>query len=416
MITARRIKAAVEKARERQRDVWLADAAPKNTPRLALRARPSGHVLAYVRTTYGARRLAIPLGAIDGGLTLAEARDRVDEIKRELRSGADPRGLLRSQVVQQQAVGTFGELMDAYIAHLAGRPSAGDVRRIVANHVGARLAATPAAQVAPEALRDELARLVDAGKLRTAAKLRSYVRAAYALAMRARFDAALGQRFGTFRIDVNPAARLPAIASVRARDVTLSREELREYWQRLQQRPAGAARDAAIAALLLGGQRIAQVVRLRARDIDLDAGIALLRDPKGGGRRALEPRPHAVPIPDALRPLIELRLRAASGADAWLFSSDGRTAVRPESVAACIAAVRDEMVTAGRVRLPFEPRDIRRTVETILAGLGVTRDTRAALLSHGLGGVQVQHYDRHAYMDEKRAALAKLIAVLQGRA
>ena len=41
----------------------------------------------------------------------------------------------------------------------------------------------------------------------------------------------------------------------------------------------------------------------------------------------------------------------------------------------------------------------------MLAGMGVSRDTRAQLLSHGLSGVQAAHYDRHTYTDEKRAAL-----------
>jgi hypothetical protein len=41
----------------------------------------------------------------------------------------------------------------------------------------------------------------------------------------------------------------------------------------------------------------------------------------------------------------------------------------------------------------------------MLAALGISRDTRAQLLSHGLGGVQAVHYDRHGYADEKRAAL-----------
>jgi len=33
---------------------------------------------------------------------------------------------------------------------------------------------------------------------------------------------------------------------------------------------------------------------------------------------------------------------------------------------------------------------------------------RAQLLSHGLGGVQHRHYDRHSYMDEKIEALQEL--------
>ena len=53
----------------------------------------------------------------------------------------------------------------------------------------------------------------------------------------------------------------------------------------------------------------------------------------------------------------------------------------------------------------FDLRDVRRTCETMLAGMGISRDTRAQLLSHGLSGVQAAHYDRHTYTDEKRATL-----------
>jgi hypothetical protein len=50
--------------------------------------------------------------------------------------------------------------------------------------------------------------------------------------------------------------------------------------------------------------------------------------------------------------------------------------------------------------------------------MGISRDTRAQLLSHGLSVVQAAHYDRHGYTDEKRAALvawkAKLATIEKG--
>ena len=53
----------------------------------------------------------------------------------------------------------------------------------------------------------------------------------------------------------------------------------------------------------------------------------------------------------------------------------------------------------------FDLRDIRRTCETMLGGMGISKDTRAHLLSHGLSGVQHIHYDRYEYFEEKRVAL-----------
>jgi hypothetical protein len=55
----------------------------------------------------------------------------------------------------------------------------------------------------------------------------------------------------------------------------------------------------------------------------------------------------------------------------------------------------------------------------MLAGMGISKDIRAQLQSHGLGGVQDRHYDRYEYMDEKRRALegwdARLTDIKEGR-
>jgi hypothetical protein len=40
---------------------------------------------------------------------------------------------------------------------------------------------------------------------------------------------------------------------------------------------------------------------------------------------------------------------------------------------------------------------------------------RAQLQSHGLSGVQTRHYNRHAFLPEKRAALDQLLALVTGR-
>jgi hypothetical protein len=49
--------------------------------------------------------------------------------------------------------------------------------------------------------------------------------------------------------------------------------------------------------------------------------------------------------------------------------------------------------------------DIRRTMETRLQELGVTREHRGALLSHGQGGVQQRHYETSELLKIKRATL-----------
>ncbi len=53
-------------------------------------------------------------------------------------------------------------------------------------------------------------------------------------------------------------------------------------------------------------------------------------------------------------------------------------------------------------------RDLRRTVETALKDLGVSREDRAELLSHGRSGVQAAHYERSDMLPAKLRALQTL--------
>jgi hypothetical protein len=63
------------------------------------------------------------------------------------------------------------------------------------------------------------------------------------------------------------------------------------------------------------------------------------------------------------------------------------------------------MVEAGTATAPFRLGDLRRTAETHMARLGINRELRAQLQSHGMGNVIDRHYLRHQFLDEKRNAL-----------
>ena len=61
----------------------------------------------------------------------------------------------------------------------------------------------------------------------------------------------------------------------------------------------------------------------------------------------------------------------------------------------------------------FDLKRVRSGVETLLSSLGIVKDDRGELQSHGLSGVQRRHYDAHDYMPEKRRALEVLFAHLE---
>ena len=268
----------------------------------------------------------------------------------------------------------------------------------------------------PEQLRDVLARLIEAGKGRTAGKLRSYLRAAFALASRARLDPAVPGAFAAFDVTTNPADRLPALAQFNGtRDRALTLPELRAFWRRLTALPAGAQRDAVVACVLLGGQRPAQLLRVSAADLDLSGGTLQLLDPKGRNR-ASKPRRHVVPIVADLLPILERRRHLCADSSSPLFSLSGKMPLTDRTCGELVIRLCNAMNEARELeRGDFRLCDLRRTAETHLAALGVSSDVRAQIQSHGLHGVQIKHYDRHDYDREKRAALALWADRLYGR-
>jgi integrase len=185
----------------------------------------------------------------------------------------------------------------------------------------------------------------------------------------------------------------------------LSQDELFAYWRRLDDVKPLPMRTALKLAVLLGGQRPAQLLRLRRSDVDLEAGRLVLFDSKGA--RA-DPRQHELPITDRARTVLEPAVAAAAKMDSeWVFTSNGSASVVPESLSTEVREIMKMMHEAREVSEPFSLRDVRRTVETTLAALAVCPRFARADSIHGLSGIQHKHYNRHDYRSEKREVLER---------
>ena len=182
------------------------------------------------------------------------------------------------QVEADRATRTLQKLMDTYGTHLEvlNRRSHSDVRSIFRSHVTRpwpALAEAPAADLTPDQVLDMLRRLIEAGKGRTANKLRSYLRAAYQCALDVRTTALIPVAFKEFGIVFNPAAQTRRSPQFdRADKRPLSTEELGHYWHIIRDQPG---REAAMLRLhlLTGGQRIEQLVKLKWEDVTREAMI-----------------------------------------------------------------------------------------------------------------------------------------------
>lgn len=209
-----------------------------------------------------------------------------------------------------KAEASLGALMLAYVDSLRaeGKVSARGTETAVDLHIKSAwpaLWSRPADEFTLEDLLPVVARVVAAGKLREAGKVRSYIRAAYAAAIRARQDARSIAALRDLNISTNPARDLATIdGGSNPRERSLSLAGLPGYWRRISTAPSAGAAILRF-HLLTGGQRIAQLARLQIDGLDADSGTVCLLDTKG---RRKKPRRHFVPlIPAAMAALQDMR-------------------------------------------------------------------------------------------------------------
>jgi integrase len=186
-------------------------------------------------------------------------------------------------------------------------------------------------------------------------------------------------------VTVNPIAGVSKRKVEPPRERTLTADELIALWQTIEKLPELSR--AFFRIVLLTGARRNEVGRMSWSELDLDAGLWRLPAERNKSARAFE-------IPLTL-PVIET-LRALPRIGPMVFALDGK---RPMTLHQLIERVRRD---AGL--LDVRLHDLRRTLRTGLAELGVNFEVAERVLNHAMPGLQAV-YNRHSYLAEKRTAL-----------
>lgn len=386
-------------------------------PRLAVRVTAAGDKSFIFDGYLDRKQVRVTIGSVnDWGIE--KARSRARELQTLIDKGIDPREQERERKAADVAKKkakldaateeekrqryTLKALCEEYVEFLKARKknkSASDAASAFRVHVfSSDYADLPAADITPIQVAELVRKVYESGKERTAGILRSYLTAAYNAARKAPTTATVTSGLIPFGITTNPADVVENIKS-RAGTRYLSEAELKQYIESIGDTPADTALKI---GLYTGGQRMAQL--LRARVSDYTDGTLRLFD--GKGKRS-EPREHLIPVAPKAKELLD-GLTADKPAAARILK------VHPQTVGIRLAEICADMKVTS-----FDLRDIRRTAETMLVAMGISKETRAQLLSHGLGGVQDVHYDKHSYTKEKRSALVawegKLESILTGK-
>ena len=319
-----------------------------------------------------------------GGIGEIRAKRKAERLERE------------AQKIDDKAH-TVASLVELYSASLTNQKTRRDFEGAFENHiknVKPKIAHAPAKSVDSETWADALRELAQQHP-HTARKLRSYIKAAYSMAIKSPYDLNINVKFKAFKIKSNPFNDIPPPKANKADKDALSADELQTYWGII--RELEGIKGAVLRLhLLTGGLRVLQLLRLKRTDVKRD--LFTLYDIKG---KRDEPSAYSTPITATARQDFDYLLNVNQSG--FVFSTDGGiTHISPETV------LHWAQKAVGNSIENFKLKRIRSGIETLLSSKRVSKDIRGRLQSHGITGVQDVHYDDYDYLREKLNAL-KLI-------
>jgi integrase len=361
----------------------------EDTKGFGLRLREGGSRTWIYQYRIGSKQRRMVLGSAKS-VPLSVARENAGRLEARVKLGGDP--AMDKEAARRSADETFGVLVDQYMAARRSkwRPN---TEREVTRHLmkyAKSLHRFPIAAVSQKNVADLLDNLAgDATRNRVRANLSTF----FSWAIKKGIDLPKGN-----------VASYTEKHKENSRTRVLSEGELRAIW--------GACPDNAFGAivklLLLTGQRKSEIGFLRWDEV-LEEQILL------PGERTKNKRDHVVPLSDAAKEILEK------------FRADGRTHVfgrYDTGFGGWHTAKREldaRLADAGNVLPYWTLHDLRRTVATGMADLGVQPHIVEAVLNHvsghkgGVAGI----YNRATYDKEKRDALnlwaEHVMALVEGR-
>jgi integrase len=316
-------------------------------------------------------------------VTLHEARSATLAMLRNAAAGVEPRKPAAAPVVSLN----FAGMVELYTErHL--KPNARSWKNIsrALNHPSLRrLRSRPIETVTKREIIEVIDGIMGNGKPQSAVNLLRYLKMVFNWAV----DRDL--------LEVNPCERIRPPAKTNERDRVLSDPEIAAVWDATFQLPTPYGEMYRI--FFLTGQRRSEVSTMRWSEIVGD----LWTIPR---ERVKKDRPHTVPLSaTAQRILTELAGLPRFEDDGFVFSTTGG-----KSASSNFAKVKRQLDQLSDTN-GWTIHDIRRTVRSKLAELGVPREVARKVLNHEDGKVD-RIYNRHEYLAEKREALERWEKIL----
>ena len=368
---------------------------------LALRVTPNGSkswAYTYRRKSDGRKR-RITLGEFPA-ISLHEARAKASGHRAAVAEGTDP----AAEKAASLKIETVDQLLDRYLSDYAPAESkwTAEVRRIFKKDVRPAIGGHKITSVSKADILAILNAVKDRGAGVTSNRTLAAVRKA--------FNWAVSEGY----LKASPVQGISQRVKEQSRSRSLSEQEIRAFWNGLDKAKMAPGTKLALRLALVTGQRIGEVCGAMKSEIDLDKAEWLIP-----ARRVKNRRDHSVP----LSPMAVKLFRQAfelSGELPFLCPSRPRSklVIRQQHLATHGVghAMQGALKELGLEENPATPHDLRRTVASHMAAMGIGENVVARVLNHAseigktiTGAV----YIRHSFAAEKRHALEAWAAELE---
>lgn len=192
-----------------------------------------------------------------------------------------------------------------------------------------------------------------------------------------------------------PCYLVKAPAKENRRERLLNEEEIKIFWNTLDNAAMAELTKLALKLQLVTAQRKGEIVSAEWSEFDLKGGWWEIPSSKAKNNNS-----HRVPLSELAINLIQ-EIKNIPSNSRWLFPSP--RADKPVTGESVDHALRLNIPLFKGVP-PFTPHDLRRTAASHMTALGIPRLVVSKILNHAENSV-TSVYDRHSYDKEKRDAL-----------
>jgi integrase len=351
---------------------------------LGIRITPSGRKSFIFMYRFDGRPRMMTLGVYPK-TTLADAHQDQANALKLLEKGIDP-GERRVEANQEARKAlTVKQLGDEYLEKWAKprKRSWEEDKRILDKDVLPRWKHRRAKDITRRDVITLLDSIVDRGAPIAANKTLAVIRKMYNFAI------------GRDIVETTPCAAIPAPSKINQRDRVLSADEIKAFWNNLEEAEMSKEIRLALKLQLLTAQRRGEIATIAWNDVDSESGWWTIP-----AERSKNTLPHRVPLSSQATAILE-ELKALNPESSWVFPSPRgkKTPVTADSLTKALSRNFDKLKTEH-----FSPHDLRRTAASQMTAMGISRLVVSKILNHVESGITAV-YDRHSYDKEKRQAL-----------